>query len=509
MHGFWTTLRAFFIFLAGTTSAAFSAPPASPLGVAMAANSADSITLTWYRPAANDLTDYVIYASEKADGPFVKVGAAKERTFTHEKLKPDTQMYYKVAATNADGESEPTKPVLGFTIKPAEPTPFPVKVAKNMCVSLGATILCDPPPVKGKLESLVDGLDATDCRLSDTCQIKIKLNAEPKIDDADYLMVHFRTGHGPYDFANDPFARTLKDYVITESLDSTDGKDGTWTEIAKGKNTYLDGVIVIPNHKPKWIGVRSLGKRELILCRLDIFRSAPAGFRNDYWIFTGDSLIVQDMPGGAIEGRTAWFSDLIHKAHPDRYPIVVHHARGGEMLKDTFPRMKEALPILSADNGTKTPTGTIVCWESGFNDVGVGGSLAMGPRIIKSLTDAQDLCKSHGLLMVPVRIEYATTYLDPQTLEPTKYNVFYNTLAVNLAGVDVFARANTPYAVDPETQLPFADYWSYVRANYKTLLGKDGVHHTRAGSDGINQLWAEVAAKMVYASGGQEKKKGP
>jgi len=28
---------------------------------------------------------------------------------------------------------------------------------------------------------------------------------------------------------------------------------------------------------------------------------------------------------------------------------------------------------------------------------------------------------------------------------------------------------------------------------------KDGVHHTRAGSAGINELWAEVAEKMVYS----------
>jgi hypothetical protein len=158
-----------FSLLLGITSAAISAPPATPLGVAMVANSADSISIAWYRPAADDVLGYIVYAGEKADGPFVKVAVLTERTFTHEKVKADTQMYYRVAATNADGSSEPTKPVLGFTIKPAEPTPFPVKVATNMCVSLGATILCDSPPVKGKVESLVDGLDATDCRLKDTC----------------------------------------------------------------------------------------------------------------------------------------------------------------------------------------------------------------------------------------------------------------------------------------------------------------------------------------------------
>ena len=101
--------------------------------------------------------------------------------------------------------------------------------------------------------------------------------------------------------------------------------------------------------------------------------------------------------------------------------------------------------------------------------------------------------------MVPVRIEYSTGYLDPDTQEPAKYNIFYNTLATNLAGVDVFCRANAPYACDPATQLPYADYWTYTRKNFATVLAKDGVHHTKEGSDGINQLWAEVADKMIYS----------
>jgi hypothetical protein len=105
----------------------------------------------------------------------------------------------------------------------------------------------------------------------------------------------------------------------------------------------------------------------------------------------------------------------------------------------------------------------------------------------------------NGVFLIPVRIEYSTGYLNPETLEPNKYNTFYNTLPVNLAGVDVFARTNAPYAVDPRTQLPYADYWNYTRKNYATALGKDGVHHTKEGSDGINRLWPEVADKMIYS----------
>jgi hypothetical protein len=60
-------------------------------------------------------------------------------------------------------------------------------------------------------------------------------------------------------------------------------------------------------------------------------------------------------------------------------------------------------------------------------------------------------------------------------------------------------RGKAPYACNPKTQLPFAAYWSFTRKNYATALGKDGVHHTKEGSDGINRRWAEVADQMICA----------
>jgi hypothetical protein len=148
-------------------------------------------------------------------------------------------------------------------------------------------------------------------------------------------------------------------------------------------------------------------------------------------------------------------------------------------------------------NGTGTPTGTFLCLETGFNDVGDGGGLWQGPDFITKLSNAKMLTDSHGLFLVPVRIEFSTYGLNLDTLEPAGL-LRRHTLGANLAGVDVFARANTSYAVDPVTQLPYADYWTYTRENYATVLSSDGVHHTRAGCDGVNTLWADVADRMVY-----------
>lgn len=488
-----------------------AAPPAVPQGVAMVANSADSITLEWSRPKGGDVKSYQVFGSETKDGPFQRLATVTERTAVQRALKPGAEYFYKVTASNAEEESEPSAVAAGFTITPTPGAPFPVKVARNLCVSLGADIVSTPAPVAGKLASLVDGSDGTSCRLRKACEIKIRIADAAAIADAPYLLLNFRAPGGEAEWSNDPLARSFQKYVVIESADSTNGTDGTWRDVKSGTNELMDGVIVVPNTKPKWIGIRSAGGAEipasdkrlmpgdLLLSRLDVFRAAPAGQRNDYWIFTGDSLVVQDMPAGGGAGRTAWFSDLVRQQHPDRYPIVVHAARGGEMLKDTLPRMKSIMAALSPANGTKTPTATVVCWETGFNDIGLSAGLWIGPKLVAGLTEAQDFCTAQGLFLVPVRIEFANAYLDPATLEPAKDGIFHNTLAANLAGVDVFCRTRTPYACDPQTQLPYADYWTYTRKNQAAVLVKDGVHHTKVGQDGINRLWAGVADRMIYA----------
>ncbi|WAC17921.1 hypothetical protein OVA24_11780 [Luteolibacter sp. SL250] len=480
---------------------AMAAVPAAPLGFAMTDNSANSVTLTWYRPLVADATGHTLYVSDKKDGTFTKVPGAQfaERAVKIGKLPQGTTFYFKLTATNADGESPPTPPTQAFTITPSPGAPFPVKIAKNMCLTLGSAIVSTTKPVLGKLEDLVDGSDATSCGFKEKEPVDVRIKLDPKIPiaDAEYLMLNFRTDSTGQGYAYNINWRALKTYTIIESHDSTDGINGTWTEIASGENKYLDGVIAFPNHKPKWIGVRNSSNFQL--CRLDVFRAAPKGFHNDSWLFAGDSLVVQDMVGGSPERHSVWFSDLVRKQHPDRYPMVINSSQGGEMMGNTYGRMKNFLPLLKAPEGATVPVGTLLCYEPGFNDVGVGGGLWMGEKFIKMLTEAQDLCTANGMFLVPVRIEFSTGYLNLETLEPVKYNVFYNTLPVNLAGVDVFCRTKAPYALDPATQLPYADYWSYTRKNHATALAKDGVHHTKEGSDGINRLWAEVADKMIYS----------
>lgn len=479
-----------------------SAIPPTPRGMILSNNSATSITMSWFSsPVNNDAAaGYNIYSSTTLNGTYTKIGTSTQRTYTHTGLTPGTTRYYRVSAFNVVGESAPLTSEAYFTLIPTAGADLPFLVAKNMCVSMGMPIVSTVAPSLGQLKNLNDGMDSTSCGISSAHEVRIKLNPAVSITDADYLLLNFRsdkTGNGLLSY-NDR-SRALKDYVITQSLDSTNGVDGTWTDVVTGSNLYMDGVVLIPTPstapKPKWIGVRNSGSIQL--CRMEIFRAAPVGYRNDYWIFAGDSLVVQDMQGGGTTWLSVWFSDLVRQRHADRYPIVVTVALGGTVIDNLIGMMTNSLPYHAPANTSSVPSGTFLCWEIGFNNIGNAG-LYIGNTFINGLTNMQTICDGYDMLVVPVRIEFATDGLNLDTLEP-KGTFFHRTLNANLAGVDVYARASAPWSVDPATQLPYADYWTYTRQNYLTVLSSsDGVHHTREGSDGINTLWADVADKMVY-----------
>ena len=63
---------------------AFAAVPAAPLGFAMTDNSADSITLTWYRSVVADEKSHTVFVSDKKDGTFTK---AENVTFAERAAK--------------------------------------------------------------------------------------------------------------------------------------------------------------------------------------------------------------------------------------------------------------------------------------------------------------------------------------------------------------------------------------------------------------------------------------
>src|SRR6266567_4335607 len=133
------------------TAPASTVPPVV-MGLKMSGNSPDSVTLEWYHSPDTNVTSYNVYTSDKKDGTYTRFATvnAPERTATDTKLAEDTKYFYKVSAVNAYGEGAQSPIIAGFTFKRCEGAPFPVRIATNMCVSLGATIVSTKPPTVGK-----------------------------------------------------------------------------------------------------------------------------------------------------------------------------------------------------------------------------------------------------------------------------------------------------------------------------------------------------------------------
>ena len=106
---------------AAVTLKTLAAKPATPTGLAAAAQSTSSIKLTW--TAVTGATKYYVYRSASATGTFAKVGEATAATYTNTGLTANTTYYYKVSAVNAGGEGVQSAAASAKTLAPGLPAP--------------------------------------------------------------------------------------------------------------------------------------------------------------------------------------------------------------------------------------------------------------------------------------------------------------------------------------------------------------------------------------------------
>ena len=111
-------------------------PPARPTGLT-AEVSHDSVTLTWDDPNDDSITGYVILRRDKdihEEGTFETVESdtgSAGTTYTDDTVEPEKQYVYRIKAINANGVSEISSWVRGYT--PAAPTPEPPGGAHRPC----------------------------------------------------------------------------------------------------------------------------------------------------------------------------------------------------------------------------------------------------------------------------------------------------------------------------------------------------------------------------------------
>ncbi len=356
-------------------------------------------------------------------------------------------------------------------------------VATNMCLSLGKKIVSSK--MDPSLKFLNDGKDATVWEGQGPFWVAIQINATD-IEDADYLMVHYRSsGVGDWNDAS----YSLNKYKILTSHNSTDGYDGDWKVVKKVKNRRRDRVDVIPNNKPKWIKVAEYSNVHVSLSRLDVFRAAPEGQKNDYWIFFGASVIAMDMGAGVSEDKSpSLFSDLISSFYPDRYPIVINSAKSGEVIQKGVKRQKKwVLP--------ENPKATFFAFHHGGNNVSLMRPFPGGKDVLdKSYRQIIYNARNYNMLPIPSRLTFRNY---PEVVLPHQpHSEGLGSLPYNEFVIDPIIRELCPYAVDLVTGKPIMDPYPWYRDNQHQL--EDSVHHDVAGAVALNEMFAIAASKIVY-----------
>jgi hypothetical protein len=369
---------------------------------------------------------------------------------------------------------------------------WPVKVATNMCISLGARIESDVN--RADLTNLVDGSDKTTWAANGPFFIAMELDATNLA--ADYLMLHWRAENGQwhdYDFVTESFNKM----TVKTSRDSTDGTDGTWETVAALDNQRRDGVLVLPNTRPKWIRVEEASKVHARLVRLDVFRPAPPGFHNDYWMFVGDSLTAADTGAGMYPAEhTKFFSDLVRSKFPRYYPIVLNEGKGGETAESGADRIaKKLIP--------ENPQGTFICYHEGINTISTASKHAYPGKtnvIDYAMRSVVSESVTNGFVPIISRLSFVryNNYAPVVNYPENRDAEQLGTLPYNLNVVDPLVKELTPYAYDFDKNRPVVDPYTWFR-DHQAALRTDGVHHLPAGTDAMTQIWADGAATMIYA----------
>ncbi len=80
------------------------APPDTPTGLKADAQSCEEIDITFN--SVNDADEYIIYHSTSAGGNYTELQTISNTSYTHGNLDPKSTHYYKVSASNNNGESD-------------------------------------------------------------------------------------------------------------------------------------------------------------------------------------------------------------------------------------------------------------------------------------------------------------------------------------------------------------------------------------------------------------------
>jgi hypothetical protein len=110
-------------------------PPPAPAGLVVSASSDTSVTIDWQPVAAPDLLRYVVERSGSADGPYTRIAATVEPTFTDDTVSAGATYHYRVAAQDSSFNLSPPSADVGSSAQ-----------ARPVTAAFRVTLPADTPP---------------------------------------------------------------------------------------------------------------------------------------------------------------------------------------------------------------------------------------------------------------------------------------------------------------------------------------------------------------------------
>lgn len=277
------------------------------------------------------------------------------------------------------------------------------------------------------------------------------------------LLTWASASFGAYDL---PDAAPLA-YVVETSADSTDGSDGTWTEVVNvADNPVRTRAHAFDFADQRWVRFTVSAPATMVPVELDelaLFDVSTAA--EDTWFFLGDSITAGAFQKSA--GQLGNFEARVTTERPDFTPAVIGGGIGGELARDALERLDLVLELnqdityFGVGYGTNDSWGS---WKLGQTNY-EANMIALVDRIIAA-----------GHVPVLARIPYASK--DHKTLP--EFN----------AVVDRLTR---------EYGLPCGpDLYGHFKANEDELMN-DGVHPTNFGYASMNGEWAKAVLPLYPA----------
>ena len=257
------------------------------------------------------------------------------------------------------------------------------------------------------------------------------------------------------------------DYTIAVSGDSTDGSDGTWQTVAAVQgNTARLREHLVPFAGKSWVkmtvtrGQATPTQPYVTIDEISVYDVSHG--LNDTFLFSGDSSTATAY--NQFDENRPSFSDLVHQAHPGRFPPMLDEGVGG-WTSDDAAREIDTLLALNPD---------IHYWLLGWgtNDALAGTSPAHFQQNMQMLVAK---IRAAGHVPVLAHIPYVAAR---QGAAGAQLDAEVHALN---AAIDQVTAANGLQAGP--------DLYTLFKEHAAAYLSSDGINPTPQGSIAMNAAW--------------------